>query len=71
MHDSRQHEEVATGISEFPAELQSFLKVSARYFGLAEVAPELLYRQASPSNRGTGSGSKSIHNHNVTQRGAA
>ena len=71
MHDSKQHEEVATGINELPAELQSFLEICARYFGLADVAPELLYRQAASSYRGTGSGSESIGNQNVTQRGAA
>ena len=71
MHDSRKHEEVTTGIPDFPSELQSFLKVSACYFGLVDVPPELRHRHAAPTQKEAGSGFKLIGKQIVTQRGTA
>ena len=71
MHYSKQHEEVATGIHERPAQLQSFLEASARHFGLADVPSELLRRRAAPTCKVSDTGSKSINKQNVTHRGAA
>ena len=71
MNHLNKYEEVAVGIHEFPAQLQSFLRISARYLGLADVPPELLHRHALPTYKEVGSGCKSAINHKVTQRGAA
>ena len=71
MHDSKQHDEVATRFHEFPAGLQSFLETSARYLGLVDVPRELLHRPAAPTLKKTGSESKPFENLKLTQRGAA
>ena len=67
MRKSRQQGEYATGVHEFPAEVQSLLKVSARYFGLAGVPREMLCRHDYSI---AGKGTEWIENQGVMKRGA-
>ena len=71
MYNVKRYEEVATGISDFPAELLSFLKVSARYFGLDDVPPETLCRHVAQTDTEAGSGYKNYEKHIDTPRGTA
>ena len=71
MHGSKQHQEVTIGVHEYPAQLQSFLETSTRYFGLAVVPHELLDRHAVTTCKETGSEYELTENQYVTNRSAA
>ena len=68
MYELKRHDEVVTGIHDVPAELQSLLETSARYFGLDAVPPELLCRHACTI---PGEGAEWTENQNPDKRGAA
>ncbi|NNJ94689.1 MAG: hypothetical protein HKP57_08090 [Halobacteria archaeon] len=68
MHELKQHDEVATGIHEFPAGLQSFLETSARHFGLDGVRPALRCRHAGTQ---PGEGPELKENQYLEKRGVA
>ena len=70
MHESKQHDDDATGVHRFPAEIRSFLETSARYFGLAEI-PQQVCLDAAAASKATGVGSISSKNQYVEERGAA
>jgi hypothetical protein len=50
MHESEQHGGYKSGVQDFPAEVQSFLEISARYIGLSDVPHRLLHRQQHPTH---------------------
>ena len=68
MHDSKQHDEVATGFLEYPAVLRSFLETSAHYFGLDGVPPDLLCQHDFTTPV---AGAKWYENQNLEKRDAA
>ena len=54
MHDSKPHDEFASGVSAYPPRVRSFLETSAHYMGLACLPRDLQPRHTAAESAPTG-----------------